>query len=205
MSAILNTTRRFILTACLLLFVAPAAFAQEPAEDIRTMLESRDQEIKAVIGTLDTFTPEQRDELKILINGIIDFEAMGEVALGNYWADLTEAQRTEFVEVFSEIVRAQSLANLEIYRAVVTYDAITVDGEMAQVRTTTLYKDTPTPVVYAMTFHDDAWHVSDIILDDVSTAEGYARSFQTAIRKRGFDGLMTILRKRLDKINAQDS
>jgi phospholipid transport system substrate-binding protein len=49
---------------------------------------------------------------------------------------------------------------------------------------------------------DGEWRVVDIVLDDVSTAEGYARSFQTVIRKRGFDALMTSLNKKLDSMTS---
>jgi phospholipid transport system substrate-binding protein len=57
-------------------------------------------------------------------------------------------------------------------------------------------------VEYALGLRDAEWRVDDIILDGVSTTEGYARSFQTYMRKRGFDALMTNLQKRLDKMNA---
>jgi len=34
----------------------------------------------------------------------------------------------------------------------------------------------------------------------VSTAESYARSFQTVVRKRGFEALMTSLRKKRNEV-----
>ena len=128
---------------------------------------------------------------------------MSRTALGPFWTDLAPAQREEFVTVFSDIVRAQSLSDLGVYRSKVTYDAITVEGDSARVVTTTIYKDTPTEVEYVMSRAEDgSWDVDDIVLDDVSTAEGYARSFQTVMRKKGFDALMNSLRKKRDKMQA---
>ena len=176
--------------------------AQDQSAEIRALLEDRDREVKNLLGNQDTFTETQRTELKSLINDVIDFEAMSEIALGRHWNDLTAAQRTEFVEVFSEIVRAQSLSDLEVYRAAVTYEEINVVGDSAYVRTKTVYKEVPAKVEYILGLRNDQWSAQDIILDEVSTAEGYARSFQSVIRKKGFDALMKSLYKKRDKMNA---
>lgn len=209
MYAIMNTVLSKTTTLLLLVLFAIGLFglpaqAQAPNADkqIREMLAERDQEIKKLLGTSTTYTAKQRAELKELINRDIDFVAMGKEALGPHWDKLTAVQRTEFVEVFSDIVRAQSLSNLDIYKSTVTYDKITVDGKTALVQTTTVYKEVPTKVEYEMAFSGGAWKVNDFSLDEVSTAEGFARSFQTVIRKKGFDSLMTSLNKKRDKIQA---
>ena len=200
---------RILATLLLFLFVggtvsAANATAQDPdkAQEIRKLLEQRDREIKNVLGDKKTFTDAQRAKLKEVVNKGIDFEAMGRQALGEYWKETTPKQREEFVEVFSEIVRAQSLSNLEVYRSKVTYKDVKVEGASARVLTTTVYKDVPTEVSYVMGLNDGEWMVQDIILDDVSTADGYARSFQTVIRKKGFDALMTSLNKKLEKMKS---
>jgi phospholipid transport system substrate-binding protein len=203
-------TRSPLLLAGLLLLglavlPAQAQTSNSAQEEIRQLLQQRDQEIKRVLGDRDTFTDTQREQLKALINDDIDFEAMGRTALGPFWDDLTAAQREEFVTVFGDIVRAQSLSDLGVYRSKVTYDAITVEGDSARVVTTTVYRDTPTEVIYAMSRTDEgSWDVDDIILDGVSTAEGYARSFQTVMRKKGFDALMNSLHKKRDKMQASE-
>jgi phospholipid transport system substrate-binding protein len=38
----------------------------------------------------------------------------------------------------------------------------------------------------------------------VSTAEGYARSFQTVVQQRGFETLMKSLRKKRDEVTATE-
>lgn len=185
-------------------FSAANASAQDPdkAREVRQLLEQRDREIKALLGDQKTFTNAQRERLREVVNQGIDFEAMGRRALGEFWNDTTPSQRDEFVDVFSQIVRAQSLSNLDVYRSKVTYKDVTVEGDTATVLTSTVYKDVPTDVTYVMGLNDGEWMVQDIVLDDVSTADGYARSFQTVIRKKGFDALMTSLNKKLDSMNS---
>ncbi len=190
----------FLAAFAMVALLALPSHAQDRAAEIQAMLEGRDAQIKTMLQGEGDFTDAQREQLRDLVNNVIDFEAMGQQALGRHWADLTEAQRTEFVEVFSEIVRSQSLADLDPYRAAVTYENIDVEGDAAHVVTSTVYKENPITVEYKLGFRNDQWMVDDIILDEVSTAEGYARSFQSVVRKRGFETLMKSLRKKRDQV-----
>jgi phospholipid transport system substrate-binding protein len=176
-----------------------AQSASGEADQIRQMLNERDQEIKSILRGTSEYTQQQRAELKSLINGVLDFRAMGRTALGPFWDDLSDAQRSEFLTVFRDVVRTQSLSDLEVYNSKVTYNAISVEGDSAFVRTTTEYQGTSTPVEYVLHRTDGTWLAEDIIIDDVSTAESYARSYQTFMRKRGFDALMNVLRKKRDE------
>ncbi|MCS3640398.1 MlaC/ttg2D family ABC transporter substrate-binding protein [Salinibacter ruber] len=193
-----------LFTALLLLSGgAPTAFGQgesATAAEIRQMLEQRDQEIKSILGGTDDYTAEQRAQLKELVNGVIDFRVMGQRALGPHWEDLGEDQRDEFVSVFREVVRAQSMGDLGVYNSAVTYDQIDVQRDSAFVRTQTTYEGRTTAVEYVLERREDEWRAEDIIIDGVSTVEGYARSFQTVVRKRGFDSLMKSLRKKRDEV-----
>ncbi|MFB6273708.1 MAG: phospholipid-binding protein MlaC [Salinibacter sp.] len=193
-----------VLAAVLLLSAgtapAQAQGGSATAAEIRQMLEKRDQQIKSILKGDDTYTAEQRQKLKELINGVIDFRAMAQRALGPHWADLSEKQQEEFVAVFRDVVRAQSMSDLGVYNSKVTYDQIEVHGDSAFVRTTTKYEGRTTPVEYVLHWRDGTWKAEDIIVDGVSTAEGYARSFQTVIRQRGFDTLMKSLRKKRKEV-----
>lgn len=179
-----------------------SAYAQKSDEAILSMLQERDKEIKDKIAGKKELSEPERAELKDLVNGVIDFEQMAEDAMGKEWENLTSEQHAEFVKVFSEIVRGRSLNDLEIYQLDVKYEDVKLEGDSAHVFTSTVYKDQPMKVEYALGYRDMQWRVDDIILDGVSTTEGYARSFQTYMRKRGFDALMANLNKRLDKMNA---
>ena len=171
------------------------------AAEIRQMLEDRDQQIKSILGGDKDYTAEQRAELKELINGVIDFEVMAQRALGPHWEDLSTEQREEFVTVFGDVVRAQSMSDLGVYNSEVTYDQIEVHGDSAFVRTRTKYEGRSTPVEYVLERREGEWRAED----GVSTAEGYARSFQTVVRQRGFDTLMTSLRKKRDQVMAREA
>ena len=171
--------------------------AQTSATDIQTMLEHRDGQIKIILGPKGSeYSDAQRDTLKAIINGIIDFESMSKTALGETYDTISEESRVEFVGLFSSIIRDNSLTKLDIYRASVTYKNISIEGDKALVQTIAELDEVRTPVDYKMKWRDDEWVITDMSIDDVYTAESYNRQFQRIIARRGFDALMKSLRKR---------
>ena len=171
--------------------------AQQTSDSIKMMLEARDAQIKTILGPKGSeYTDEQRDTLKSIINGVIDFEAMSRVALEETFDTISEEQRVEFVDLFSSIIRDNSLTKLDIYRATITYKSISIDDGQALVQTMAELDEVRTPVDYKMKWKSNEWVISDMSIDDVYTAESYNRQFQRIIARRGFDALMESLRKR---------
>ena len=171
--------------------------AQNGADQIQQMLNERDAEIKELLGPKgNDYTQEQRDRLKNIINDVIDFRSMSETALGDTYTEISEEKREEFVSLFSTIIRDNSLNRLDIYRAEVTYNDISVENGTAEVKTMAQMDNVRTSVDYDMELQNGEWQITDMIIDDVSTAESYHRQFQSIIRQRGFDALLESLRRR---------
>jgi len=195
--------RYFILFIIFLMF-SPNLTAIQSAEDseqeIRELLESRDKEIKELLGPRgEEHTTEQRDQLRDIINDVIDFRTMAQQALGSTYDEISEEQREEFVSLFATIIRDQSLNRLDIYRAEVSYDEIEVENGEAKAHTIARLDNVRTPVNYTMKKNGSEWVITDMIIDEVSTAESYNRQFQSIIRQRGFDALLDSLRRRASR------
>lgn len=184
------------------LFCSNLVFGQtsDAASDVRSLMESRDQQIKQLLGPEGTsYSSTQRDELKDIVNGIIDFTEMAKTALEVTYDTISVAERTEFVQLFSSIIRDQSLANLDIYRASVSYERIKGSNDSIYVETLAEWNNIRTPVHYIMSKSTGKWRIEDMSIDDVFTAASYNKQFQRIIRSRGFDYLMTTLRKRAER------
>lgn len=184
------------------LFCSNLVFGQtsDAASDVRSLMESRDQQIKQLLGPEGTsYSSTQRDELKDIVNGIIDFTEMAKTALEVTYDTISVAERIEFVQLFSSIIRDQSLANLDIYRASVSYERIKGSNDSIYVETLAEWDNIRTPVHYIMSKSTGKWRIEDMSIDDVFTAASYNKQFQRIIRSRGFDYLMTTLRKRAER------
>ncbi len=171
-------------------------------EEIQVLLTARDVQIKNLLGPEGSdYTDRQREELKEIINGIIDFHAMAKTALEVTYDTISTSDRTEFVSLFGDIIRDQSLSKLDIYRAEVRYDSIQVTQNQAMVWTTASFKAVRTPVSYEMEKQEKGWMIVDMSIDQVSTVDSYTRQFQSIVRKRGFEALLSSLRKRAERIS----
>ena len=196
--------KAFITIWITLLWVASGAINQTDAEEIRQLLESRDQEVKELLGPAGSeYTQAQRDQLKDIINDVIDYRSMAMHALGRTYNEISDEEREEFVSLFSTIIRDNSLNSLDIYRADVTYTDIVVDGDEAKVYTLAELEEVRTSVDYDLRLIEGEWMITDMTIDSVSTAESYNRQFQSIIRQRGFDALLQSLQRRAARASSQ--
>ncbi len=169
-------------------------------EELRSVLEKRDEQIKELLGPEGTeYTDEQRDNLRNIINDIIDYREMARFALDEKFEELTTSEQEEFIELFTTIIRDQSLQQLDIYRAEVIYDQIETMGNEAKITTTAIHDEKRIPVLYRMKFREGEWVIIDMSIDDAWTGESYRRSFRNIIRRRGYDALIENLRQRAEK------
>jgi phospholipid transport system substrate-binding protein len=191
----------FFLLALAFLIAVPVQ--AQPAQEIEQLLRQRDREIKTILGPSGQPSAQQRERLRVVVNDAIDFEAMAQTALGSYWGQLSAQQRSAFTERFAAVVRAQSLSDLELYRARVSYEGVDVSGQTATARTFASIGDRRARVDYALHRAGGTWKVTDVIVDGVGTAEGYARSFQRVLQRdgiqAGYDRLMQSLERRLQR------
>ena len=185
----------------LLLMSSPiAAQTSSIQTEVQTLLETRDQQIKQLLGVEGSkYSDQQRSQLKDIVNGIIDFDAMAKTALESTYDTISVETREEFIRLFSSIIRDQSLANLDIYRAVITYETISGSFDSTYVQTIAVWDNIRTPVHYKMKKESGEWKITDMSIDDVFTAESYNRQFQRIIASRGFNYLMDTLRKRAER------
>ena len=189
------------LLGALLIFV-PSTYGQDTEEataEVLAFIISRDQEIKDAVQGMDN-DPSLHDKAQSLINDQIDFEEMGRRSLGRYYEDLSDEDKLEYIDVFGQIVRSQSMSDLSVYKAPIIIKSVSVSGEQASVHTFVEIDGSTLDVAYDLHRKLDSWWVYDIIIDDVGTVDGYSASFQTYVRKRGFEAFMQSLHKRLDAI-----
>ncbi|MHA7630972.1 MlaC/ttg2D family ABC transporter substrate-binding protein [Corallococcus sp. M7] len=150
--------------------------------------------------------------LATVVESFVDFEELAKRALGEKaWTGLTAAQRKEFTETMTGLLRA-SYAQKAIgqAKADVKYGKESVQGTEATVDTELTVKTDQVPVnyrLYKATPKAD-WRIYDVITDEVSLVDTYSGQFKKILSTKGFDGLLTTLkskRAQLEKENANTS
>ncbi|MFQ5864771.1 MAG: phospholipid-binding protein MlaC [bacterium] len=170
-------------------------FDKSPVE----VLKARNQAVEEILKTADdNVSPETKEKLKELINGIMDFNELSRLSLGKYWDRRTAQEKKDFVNTFSQLIRNSSVKKLEIYKADrLVYEEPEISGTKAKVTTIAYKKRKQVEIVYKMHKVGDQWLVYDMEIDGVSTARNYRDSFYKQIAKSSYEEMYAKLVKRL--------
>jgi phospholipid transport system substrate-binding protein len=186
------------------LFVASGAVASDQGEALLEMVKGRDQAIQDIVRSeTKGETPEERAKLKTIVGDLFDFETFSKESLGRYWAERTEAERKEFVDVNRQLIE-RNYADPKLYTKAdkIDYTGVEIENSNSLVKTVVHYKRETSLVDYKLHLVDGKWLIYDMVIDDLSVARSNRSQFRKEIRKSSFAGLMAKLKKKLKEDGA---
>jgi len=131
-----------------------------------------------------------------------DFEMITRAAVGSHWGKATAAQRKALMESFQQVlIRTYAKALLNYSGQEIRY-LPEKPGPKSTVVVPTEVRErgsNPIPIDYKLYKKGGAWKVYDVKIDNVSLVSNYRGSFNSQIRQKGIDGLIT----RLNEMNAK--
>lgn len=184
----MNLLAAGILTTAVMAFATPG--------DPVAIIKKKDAELQKMLR--DKEASKKTDRIKVLINGIFDFEELGKRALGpETWKTMNPTQQKRFVKAFREMVENASVKKLEVYQSdSSTYDPPEVAAEKATVTAHVWTKGTESIVTYKLHAKDSTWKAWDLVIDDLSTARNYGEQFKKILQTSNMDGLIAKLEKK---------
>jgi phospholipid transport system substrate-binding protein len=193
-----------LLALALPALALPALALPAPGGPLATALQQRQSRLDTILtGAAGELSAAQKEAVGKTLAEIIDFREMGKSALGDAWAPRSEPERKEFVAAFEGLVRANSLRQVDVYRAdAIDYLEEKVEADQGSVKTTVKSKNATTEVVYTFRRLAGAWRVVDYTVDGVSAVRNYRQQFGKILEKKGFAGLVERLKKRKNEIEA---
>jgi len=196
--------RRLALVWLLIAASATAALAGPPTDQLKARVDR-------VLEVLRNPPPGDRERQRQLIHEIaseaFDWNDVARRALGQYWPRVPDAERQEYVRLFTELVERSYFPHIESYSGEkIDYVGDTIDGDYATVRTVIHTKaGNDVPVDYRMQLEaDDRWMVYDVMVEGVSLVGNYRSQFHSVISTSSFDALLTRLRARLANPDAEE-
>lgn len=184
-----------ILTVGLSLAFAPVVSAESSAVDsVRTTVE-------AILGLLKNDNMDKatrRSAMEKEIGKRFDFRAMSQRTLATNWKKATDAEKQEFTDLFKQLIQNSYVGKLEAYtNETVSYPADKAQGKKALVETLIKTASADIPVNYKLYRKGNDWLVYDVIIEGVSLISNYRSSYQTIVKKEGFDGLMSKMKEKI--------
>ena len=143
-------------------------------------------------------------KIESIFDQMLDYDSLAKESLGDKWAQLSEAERTEFRNVLKQLVRNAYRKNL---RKTLDYGIEYRGEEKANtgylVRTVARHRtnsrEEPVSIDYLVHKVDGRWRVQDIVTEGSSLVGNYRSQFRRVIKKNGFPELMRRMKKKLEK------
>src|SRR5499426_2060379 len=184
--------RALVLAALLPIVLAGPrqAWAGVPTDQLRTQI---DKAVKILEDPeLKKKPVERRTAVRQVANDIFDFSETAKRSLARHWAPRTQAERDEFVSLFSDLLERSYIGKIELYGGEkVQFVGESVEGEGAVVRTKLITKQgTEIPIDYRMLHRGDKWLVYDVVIEGVSLISNYRTQFNKIITTSSFQELM---------------
>jgi phospholipid transport system substrate-binding protein len=149
---------------------------------------------------------DRRSAVRKIANEIFDFGEIAKRSMARHWQPLSEAQRTEFVGLFADLLERSYISKIETYGGEkIQYSAEKIDGDYATVSTRIVTKNgTEVPVDYRMTKRGDRWLVYDVSIEGVSLVSSYRTQFNKIIQTSSYNELVSKLKNKQDELVAED-
>jgi phospholipid transport system substrate-binding protein len=185
-------TRAVVLAVLLPVVLAgpPRVWAGAPTEQMRTQI---DKAVKILEDPeLKKHPMQRRVQVRQVANDIFDFQETAKRSLARHWAPRTQAERDEFVSLFSDLLERSYIGKIELYGGEkIQFVGETVEGEGAVVRTKLFTKQgTEIPIDYRMLRRGDRWLVYDVVIEGVSLISNYRTQFNKIITTSSYEELI---------------
>jgi phospholipid transport system substrate-binding protein len=142
---------------------------------------------------------DRRAAVRKIANDIFDFSETARRSLGRHWQGRTQAERDEFVQLFSDLLERTYITKIETYGGEkIQYNGDTVEGEQAKVQTKLVTKGSggEIPIEYRMHKVGDRWLVYDVVIEGVSLVANYRTQFNKIIQTSSFEELMNKMKNK---------
>ena len=168
------------------------------------MTFAKDAYAKALALNKATPSAERNDQIRALVNALVNYDDYAERALGAKWNQIDNAKQTEFKALFKELIELTYLKKLsdksfkENYN--IEWDRVIKTKSSATVSCFTRQKDVETELEFVMQAAQDTWQIKDVLVDGSSLAQTYQKKYTKKLDQKGIDGLMKDMRAEIEKL-----
>ena len=180
------------LAGLLILSTAQGGWAATAQEQLKGAIDRVVTTLESPALKGDGKAAERRSAVRKIANEIFDFGEIARRSLGRYWQPLSEAQRSEFVGLFGDLLERSYFSKIELYGGEkIIYIGERVDGDLATVSTKIITKNgTEVPVDYRLFRRGENWMVYDVNIEGISLVSDYRTQFNKIIQTNGYNTLV---------------
>jgi phospholipid transport system substrate-binding protein len=196
-----NLFARTIFLFLLIFGLAAPTQAGEPTEQMKLTIDK----MIDILGDPALKDPAKAEKRRKLLRDTaserFDWREMARRSLAKHWQQRTDAEKREFVPLFTDLLEQAYMNRIENYSGnKVSYDGEKVKGEYSLVKVR-IYtsKQTDIPVVYRLRKKGSQWLIYDISIEGVSLVKNYRKQFDSVILSSSYEGLVEKIKEKAAK------
>jgi phospholipid transport system substrate-binding protein len=144
---------------------------------------------------------ERRGAVRLVANDIFDFGETAKRSLARHWAARTQAERDEFVQLFTDLLERSYISKIELYggeKIRFVGEATDPDGAIVKSRLVTK-AETEIPIDYRMHLRGEKWLVYDVLIEGVSLISNYRTQFNKIITTSSYQELVKKMKSKQEE------
>ena len=197
---------RSLIVAAILTFVPVVAGAATPMEGPAQFIKTLAADAIEVLRSKDATLAERQIKFHALLKERFAVRTIGRFVLGRYWRRTTPEQRGEYFELFADWIAKTYAVRFGGY----TDERFDVTGTRINPGDGDVFVGTRIAKPESSVAYKANWRVRringnykiiDVEVEGISMAMTQRAEFNSVTRREGIDGLLNILRQRIDEID----
>ena len=183
----------------LFICVAMTAHADEPLK----IIETRVDRIVKILGDKGIEEDVKVKQLEQAADETFDYVYLSRMTLGRNWLKLDDSQRSEFVDLYRQLLEKNYMGQLLKYTdEKVVFDKQTMLSDTkAEVDSNVVSSDKKIPITYRLIQRDGDWKVYDLVIEGISLVSNYRTQFNDILSRQTPAEMLATLRKKVTDKN----
>ncbi len=163
------------------LIISSAALAANPAIDF---VDNLTDTILTEVVAAD-ITPEQKETMfREAFTKAVDLKAVGQFVLGTAWRKTSEADRSAFLNAFTDLTVKTWADRFDLYTGQEIIFQGSRNAERGQIYVDSVIEDVePVEVIWRLRTSKDSYKIVDIIVEGVSMASTYRNDYRSFLQQ----------------------
>lgn len=188
------------LLVLLFLVFSSFSFAGLKQATIHPDMTNRIDKVLMILKDSKLEKSKKAEEIINLMDNVFDYSLMSRLSLGKDWNEITPAQKSEFVKLFTKKLKDSYIEKLDLYTDELV-EVLGIDQPKSNrivLKTQLIGKEEKYEIDYKFYQEDgvDSWLIYDVDLLGVSIIQTYRKQFSGFLKDKTFDELLTFLKSK---------
>jgi phospholipid transport system substrate-binding protein len=147
----------------------------------------------------------KKEEIVAIVKSRFDADELAQRVLAQHWRDRSEAEKKEFISLFSQVLETTYINKLKSYSdEEVLFIKQIVKGDRGMIYSQIIRNNQEIPIHYRVKNSKGDWRIYDIIIEGVSLVQNYRTQFDQILQREEYAGLVRRMEEKIRENKEKD-